>query len=176
MAPRRRIRRNRRPRMRRPLLPFEATFTYNQSTPAIVNLTSGDFSLPPNRPLGIVRYVITAASDDATAMQVTLFNGLETITMPTLTIGQSRCRFSGRMPVILPRAYTTTTIQIMRLNFAGKINSTAVFSIRLYCRMYGVEVKSFMTVGDDGFLKPLPNNGSDTDSTFSMPDAERINI
>lgn len=156
MAPRRRNNRRGKPRggRKRNLLPFEATFTYNQASSPIVYVRAQDFALPNNRPLGIVRYSVTACADDATALQITLLNGLEQVTQPTMTIGRSRCRFGGRMPVVLPRLYTDGAFQIMQFNFAAKIDSICVITIRLMCRTYGVAVRPFNIVSNDGFLMP----------------------
>lgn len=158
MAPRRRNNR-RRPRARRMnLLPFEATFTYTQASATTVVIRASDFGLSTNRPLGIARYTVSACSDDATALQITLLNGLEQVMQPTLTIGRNRCHFRGRMPIVLPRLYTDGAFQIMQFNFAAKINSTAVITVRLFCRTYGVVVRPFNIVDSSGFLMPTPSN------------------
>lgn len=182
MTRRRIMRRRRRTRRKGNLLPFEVTITYNQSTASIVNLTAGDFNLPNNRPLGIVSYSITATSDDACAMQVTFLNGLEEITQPAMVIGRNRCRFGGRMPVVLPRLYSTTTFQIMRLNFTSKIDSVVAITIKILARPYGVTSRTFATVDSLGNLVFSAQNRSsnnqfnreDSNDSYSMPDATAL--
>lgn len=179
MTRRRNMRRRRRYRRRGNLLPFEATFSYTQATAAVVNLTSSDFGLPNNRPVGIVSYSITATSDDACAMQVTFLNGLEEITQPAMVIGRDRCRFGGRMPVVLPRLYAVATFQIMRLNFTAKIDSTIVLTVRIMARPFGVASRTFLTVSPSGYLVRAPENRSsnnvqnkeDSCDSYDMPDA-----
>lgn len=178
MTRRRNIRRRRRPRMRSNLLPFEATFTYTQTTSSVVFLTAGNFALPTNRPLGIVSYSITATSDDACAMQVTFLNGLEEITQPAKVIGRNRCRFGGRMPIVLPRLYTSADFKIMQLNFTSKIDSITVVCVRIMTRPFGVTSRTFATVSPSGYLMYNENRSSDNtihkeDSfdSYDMPDA-----
>lgn len=179
MAPRRRNRRRAR-RRRMNLLPFEVSFTYNQNSQPIVYVRAADFGLPSNRPLGIMRYTVTACADDATALQITLLNGLEQVTQPTMTIGRTRCRFGGRMPVVLPRLYNDGSFQIMQLNFAAKIDSICIVTIRLMARTYGVSVRPFNSVDQNGFLQSVnseirsSNNKINKEDFSDMSDASAI--
>lgn len=155
--PRRRTnnRRRTRPRRRMNLLPYEVTILATQTTPAIVNIVASDFNLPNNRPIGIVNYSITATASEPTSLQVTLLNGLEEVTATCLTIGQSRCFFRGRMPVVLPRTYTQPNIQIMRFNFTETPTSRCIITIRLNVRTYGVLSRPFSKVTSDGRLAEI---------------------
>lgn len=178
MPRRRNNRRRTRPRRRLNLLPYEVTILGNQSTPAITNIVSGDFNLPTNRPIGIMSYSITATAQEPSALQITLFNGLEEITAPCLTIGQNRCFYRGRMPVVLPRTYTRSDIKIMQLNFTEKLTSRCIITIRLNVRTYGVLSRPLSKVSSTGRLyaadeiSPSPNinqQGEESYDSCDMP-------